>query len=113
MVSSTRWASSARSSSLTGRPWHALRTPLTTFSRLNGSVAPDRLTTERLAVSTVVKRRLHWGHWRRRRIDDPSSEVRESTTRESPWRQKGQCTPENLGVGAEPTQQGHALPPDR
>ena len=63
------------------------------FSRLNGSVAPERFTTERLAVSTVVNRRLHCGHCRRRRIDAPSSEVRESTTRESEWWQKGQCTP--------------------
>ena len=42
-ISSTRWASRARSSSETGRPWHALRTPLTIFSRLNGSEAPDRV----------------------------------------------------------------------
>jgi uncharacterized Ntn-hydrolase superfamily protein len=62
------------------------------FSRLNGSVAPERFTTDRLAVSTVVNRRLQAGHWRRRRIDKPSSDVRESTTRESACRQKGQCT---------------------
>ena len=67
-VSSTRWASSARSSSVTGRPWQALRTPTRTLARLNGSVAPERLTTVRLAVSTVVNRRPHSGHWRRRRI---------------------------------------------
>jgi hypothetical protein len=32
------------------------------FSRLKGSVAPERLTTDRLAVSTVVNRRLQAGH---------------------------------------------------
>src|SRR5450830_570662 len=52
----------------------------------------DLVPTEGLAVSIVVKRRLHAGHCRRRRIVAPSSEVRESTTRESPCRQKGQCT---------------------
>ena len=31
------------------------------------------------------------GHWRRRRMAVPSSVVRESMTRESLWRQKGQC----------------------
>src|SRR5690606_31482207 len=80
------------SSSLTGRPWHALRTPLTIFSRLNGSVIPERFTTDRLAVSIVVNRRWHSGHCRRRRIEVPSSDVRESTTLESPCRQNGQCT---------------------
>ena len=54
-----------------------------TFSRLNGSVTPERLTTDRLAVSTVENLRLHSGHCRRRRMEAPSSEVRESTTRES------------------------------
>ncbi len=39
-ASSTRWPSCARASSVTGRPWHALRTPLMTFVRLNGSVTP-------------------------------------------------------------------------
>src|SRR5690606_19028164 len=63
------------------------------FSRLNGSTTPERLTTERLAVSIVVNLRPHSGHWRRRRIDAPSSEVLESTTRESPCLQNGQCTP--------------------
>ena len=76
MLSSTRWASRARSSSVTGRPWQALRTPTSTLARLNGSVAPERLTTSRLAVSTVVNRRPHSGHWRRRRIAVPSSVVR-------------------------------------
>jgi hypothetical protein len=46
--------------------------------------------TLRLAVSMVEKRRPHSGHCLRRRIESPSSEVRESTTRESGWRQKGQ-----------------------
>ena len=62
--------------SVTGRPWQALRTPPTTFSRLNGSVAPLRLTTMRAA-------RLHRGEpasafraLRRRRIEVPSSVVR-------------------------------------
>ncbi len=90
--SSTRWASSARSSSPTGRPWHALRTPDTILDRLNGSDTPDRLTTVRLAVSTVLNRRPHCGHCRRRRIAVPSSALRESTTRESAFRQNGQFT---------------------
>ena len=90
-VSSTRWARRARSSSVTGRPWQALRTPTSTLARLNGSVAPERLTTVRLAVSTVVNRRPHSGHWRRRRMLEPSSVARESMTRESVWRQNGQC----------------------
>ena len=73
------------------RPWHARRTPLTTFSRLKGSVTPLRFTTERTAVSTVVNRRPHSGHERRRLIAWPSSASRESTTRESGCRQNGQC----------------------
>jgi len=44
------------------------------------------------AVSTVVNRRPHEGHCRRRRIEVPSSVARESTTRESSCRQNGQCT---------------------
>jgi hypothetical protein len=60
-----------------------LRTPLTIFSRLNGSTTPLRLMTLRLAVSVVLNRRPHSGHWRRRRIARPSSLVRESITRES------------------------------
>ncbi|GGV28246.1 hypothetical protein GCM10010495_50500 [Kitasatospora herbaricolor] len=77
---------------MTGRPWQALRTPEMTFSRLNGSVTPLRLTTISAAVSTVVNRRLQSGHWRRRRIELPSSVVRLSTTRLSECLQKGQCT---------------------
>ncbi len=73
-----------------GRPWQALRTPETIFGRLNGSVTPDRLTTVRLAVSTVLKRRPHCGQTRRRRMAQPSSVLRESTTRESAERQNGQ-----------------------
>src|SRR4051794_10100372 len=92
ICSSTRWASSASWSSPTGRPWQALRTPETIFDRLNGSVTPDRLTTVRLAVSTVLKRRPHCGHTRRRRMAVPSSVLRESTTRESAERQNGQFT---------------------
>jgi hypothetical protein len=53
-----------------------------TFSRLNGSMTPDRLMTLRLAVS-IVENRPHCGHWRRRRMLRPSSLVRESMTRES------------------------------
>src|SRR4051812_3517408 len=90
ICSSTRWASSASWSSPTGRPWQALRTPETIFGRLNGSVTPDRLTTVRLAVSTVLKRRPHCGQTRRRRMAQPSSVLRESTTRESAERQNGQ-----------------------
>src|SRR6185503_14403186 len=51
----------------------------------------ERLVTARLAVSTVVKRRPHSGHCRRRRIEAPSSVARLSTTRLSVWRQNGQC----------------------
>jgi hypothetical protein len=50
------------------------------------------LTTVRLAVSTVLKRRPHWGQTLRRRIATPSSVLRESTTRESADRQNGQFT---------------------
>ena len=83
MVSSTFCASTARSESVTGRPWQALRTPETIFSRLNGSATPLRLITLRLAVSVVENRRPHSGHCRRRRMESPSSLVRESMTRES------------------------------
>ena len=72
-ASSTAWASSARSSSLTGRPWHALRTPLATLARLNGSVTPLRFTTVSVTVSAVVKRLPHSGHCRRRRMLVPSA----------------------------------------
>jgi hypothetical protein len=44
----------------------------------------------RLAVTVVLKRIVHSGHCLRRRIDEPSSEVRESVTRESGKRQNGQ-----------------------
>jgi hypothetical protein len=46
-------------------------------------------------VSTVVKRREQSGHWRRLRIDVPSSVVRLSTTRLSGCLQKGQCMDSN------------------
>ncbi|GAA2232756.1 hypothetical protein GCM10010104_28740 [Streptomyces indiaensis] len=61
------------------------------FVRLKGSVTPDRFTTMSEHVSTVVKRREQSGHWRRLRIDVPSSVVRLSTTRLSGCLQKGQC----------------------
>ena len=60
-----------------------------TFSRLNGSVTPERFTTASTASSTVVNRRPHAVHDRRRRIAWPSSTSRESTTRESACRQNG------------------------
>jgi hypothetical protein len=60
------------------------------FVRLNGSLAPERFTTVRLAVSSVLNRRPHSGHCLRRRIAAPSSALRESTTRESVFRQNGQ-----------------------
>src|SRR5690606_37020781 len=82
--------SMAIASSSTGRPWHALRTPALTLARLKGSVTPDRFTIARTASSTVVNRRPHSGQDRRRRINAPSSASRESTTRESGWRQYGQ-----------------------
>src|SRR5882757_9027067 len=90
--SSTRWASWASASSSTGRPWQARLTPLMTFSRLNGSVTPERLTTASTASSTVVNRRLQCEHDRRRRMAWPSSTSRESTTRESELRQNGHRT---------------------
>ncbi len=62
------------------------------FSRLNGSVAPERFTTVSCICSTVVNRFSQTGHWRRRRIAPPSSATRLSTTRESACRQYGQCT---------------------
>src|SRR5687768_17912385 len=92
MTSSTRAASRASASSSTGRPWHALRTPLTTLARLNGSVTPQRFTTDKDISSTVVKRRPHSGHERRRRMASPSLVSRLSTTRLSGWRQNGQRT---------------------
>src|SRR3954447_19911688 len=106
-ASSTRWPSCASASSVTGLPWHALRTPLMTLVRLKGSVTPDRLTTMSEHVSTVVKRREQSGHWRRLRIDVPSSVVRLSTTRLSGCLQKGQCMISNpphsrLNSSAEP-----------
>ena len=91
-VSSTRCASRARSSSDTGRPWHALRTPEITFWRLKGSTAPERFATCSWKVSVVEKRMPQSEHWRRRRIDVPSSAERESTTRVSSLRQYGQNT---------------------
>jgi hypothetical protein len=79
-VSSTRWARIASWSSLTGLPWHALRTPRVILSRVKGSVTPLRLPTIKITVSWVVKRRPHAGHDRRRRIAAPSSAVRLSMT---------------------------------
>ena len=91
-ASSTRWPSRARSSSVTGRPWQALRTPASTLSRLNGSVAPERLTTVRLrglgGGEPAAARRGTGGAGGSR---VPSSVVRQSTTRLSGWRQNGQC----------------------
>lgn len=56
-------------------------------------MTPLRFTTVSDAVSDVLKRMPHSGHWRLRRIDDPSSEVLESVTRESECLQNGQCIP--------------------
>src|SRR5829696_9108599 len=89
--SSTSWPSRASWSSVTGRPLHALRTPLITLSRANGSTTPLRLTTVSCICSSVVNRRSQVGHWRRRRIALPSSATRESSTLESVCRQYGQC----------------------
>src|SRR6266545_1666627 len=109
-VSSTRWASSAMASSSTGRPWQALRTPVMILLRLNGSVTPLRLTTARTGSSTVVNRLPHPGHARRRRISWPSSASRESTTRESAWRQYGhRIAPPPLGLRARRQRPGDHL----
>src|ERR1700710_203947 len=54
--------------------------------------------TARVASSTVVKRRPHSWQLRRRRMTWPSSCSRESTTRESGWRQYGQRTDGLLSV---------------
>src|SRR5699024_8609089 len=96
MVSSTSCASLAKSSLSTGRPWQALRTPLITLARLNGSATPERLITLSEVVSNVVNRLSNDRHSRRRRIAEPSSSERESTTqesttRDSSCRQNGQC----------------------
>ena len=72
---------------MTGRPLQALRTPATALSRANGSVAPERLSTVSCICSTVVKRFSQAEHERRRRIEVPSSETRESVTRVSVSRQ--------------------------
>src|SRR3712207_40460 len=76
IASSTCWASSWNWSSSTGRPWQARRTPATTLLRLKGSTTPLRLTTASTASSTVVNRRLHAGHERRRRGGAPSAASR-------------------------------------
>ena len=55
-ASSTVWPRQARSSSETGRPLQALRTPAIALSRVNGSVAPERLSTVSCMSSTVVNR---------------------------------------------------------
>jgi hypothetical protein len=49
------------------------------------------LITVSCICSTVVKRFSQAGQVRRRRIADPSSATRESSTRVSVLRQKGQC----------------------
>ena len=87
IASSTCWPSRASCCSLTGRPLQALRTPLITFSRENGSTTPERFSTTSCICSRVVKRRAQALHSRRRRIEDPSSATRESSTRESGCRQ--------------------------
>ena len=58
--------------------------------RLGHAAALDHREAD--AVSTVVNRRPHCGHERRRRMAAPSSATRLSTTRLSAWRQNGQCT---------------------
>ena len=90
-LSSTLCPRRARSSSVTGRPLQALRTPAIAFSRVNGSEVPLRLITLSCICSTVVNRFSHDGQCRRRRIAEPSSATRESRTRVSVLRQNGQC----------------------
>ena len=68
-----------------------METEIPAMLRLREPVAPERFTTVRLALSTVVNLRSHWVHCRRRRTAVPSSAVRLSTTRESSCRQNGQC----------------------
>ena len=72
---------------MTGRPLQALRTPETALSRVNGSVAPERLSTVSCICSTVVNRFAQAEQVRRRRIEAPSSATRESRTRVSVLRQ--------------------------
>src|SRR5690625_4449417 len=62
-----------------------------TLARLKGSATPERFITLSEVVSIVVKRLSQDRHSRRRRIAEPSSSDRESTTRDSSCRQKGQC----------------------
>src|SRR5699024_10062401 len=91
MCSSTSCASLAKSSLSTGRPWQALPTPLITLARMNASATPERIITLREALSNVVKSMSHDRHSQRKRIAEPSSSERESTTRHSSCRQNGQC----------------------
>src|SRR6185369_5237716 len=70
----------------TGRFLMAFRMPLSSLARSNGSLEPSRLTTTRPTSSTRsndVYRRPQDRHSRRRRIAEPPSADRESTTRSS------------------------------
>ena len=102
MASSTAAISSSSAtppSASIGRPLAARRIPTATFSRSNGSRSPDRLTTTSGVSSTrskVVNRRPQSMQARRRRIDEPSSAWRESTTLSSKEPQPGHRTPGTL-----------------
>ena len=99
MVSSTRWASTARSSSLTGRPWHALRTPAMTLVRLNGSETPPG------ALHDVQARRLDGG--------EPTPTGRALATSDgSPIRHRSpdESTTRGVGFTAEQTVHPSLLP---
>ena len=94
-VCSTAAASASSCSGSTGRFLHAARAPAITLRRSKGSRWPDRLTTQSTAWfrrSTVVNRRLHETHSRRRRMASPCSTSRESTTRSSVAPHHGQRT---------------------
>jgi hypothetical protein len=80
------------SRSLIGRFQQARSRPPLILSREKGTREPSFFTTL-MAVSSirsyVVYRRLHERHSRRRRIEKPSWQARESITRSLSMRQKG------------------------
>ena len=87
--SSTCCASRATASASTGRPWQALLTPLITFAREKGSTTPERLQMLTWVDSEVLNLFPQAAHSLRRRTAHPSSDGRESTTRDNESWQNG------------------------
>ena len=91
-VSSTSWPRRARSSSVSGRPLQALRTPAIALSRSNASLAPERFTTVSCISSRVVNR---CSHSPAARAGGGSSRRPRRPGSRGPWcrcvRQNGQC----------------------